>query len=39
MNQSADNKKLLDFLLYSYFGYSSEDPEQTVKKNVHTVHI
>lgn len=32
MNQSADNKKLLDFLLYSYFGYSSEDPEQTVKK-------
>ena len=30
MNQSADNKKLLDFLLYSYFGYSSEDSEQTV---------
>lgn len=32
MNQPADNKKLLDFLLYSYFGCSSEDSEQTVKK-------
>lgn len=32
MNQPANNKKLLDFLLYSYFGCSSEDSEQTVKK-------
>lgn len=32
MNQLTDNKKLLDFLLYSYFGCSSEDSEQTVKK-------
>ncbi len=32
MNQPADNKKLLDFLLYSYFGCSSEDSEQKVKK-------
>ena len=32
MNQLADNKKLMDFLLYSYFGCSSEDSEQTVKK-------
>ena len=32
MKQPANNKKLLDFLLYSYFGCSSEDSEQTVKK-------
>lgn len=25
MNQLADNKKLMDFLLYSYFGCESED--------------
>ena len=25
MNQPADNKKLMDFLLYSYFGCESED--------------
>lgn len=29
MSQPADNKKLLDFLLYSYFGFSSEDLGQT----------
>ena len=32
MKQPANNKKLLDYLLYSYFGCSSEDSEQTVKK-------
>lgn len=25
MNQLADNKKLMDFLLYSYFGCESKD--------------
>lgn len=28
MNQSADNKKLLDFLLYSYFGCERKELEQ-----------
>lgn len=32
MNQLADNKKLMDFLLYSYFGYSSEDLGLTRKE-------
>lgn len=31
MNQLADNKKLMDFLLYSYFGFSSGDLDQTRK--------
>ena len=31
MNQLADNKKLMDFLLYSYFGFSSGDLDQTKK--------
>ena len=31
MNQPADNKKLMDFLLYSYFGFSSGDLDQTRK--------
>ena len=32
MNQPADNKKLMDFLLYSYFGFSSGDLDQTRKE-------
>lgn len=32
MSQPADNKQLLDFLLYSYFGFSSEDLGQTRKE-------
>lgn len=31
MNQLADNKKLMDFLLYNYFGFSSGDLDQTRK--------
>ena len=31
MNQLADNKKIMDFLLYSYFGFSSGDLDQTRK--------
>lgn len=31
MNQPADNKKIMDFLLYSYFGFSSGDLDQTRK--------
>ena len=34
MNQLADNKKLMDFLLYSYFGFSSGDLDQTRKTKV-----
>ena len=31
MNQPADNKKIMDFLLYNYFGFSSGDLDQTRK--------
>lgn len=32
MNQSANNKKLLDFLLYSYFGCKADELEKEGKK-------
>ena len=33
MNQLADNKKLMDFLLYSYFGCESQDLAREDRKS------